>query len=195
MREGSYNVQAKPRSKCWSGISMMRHEKEHLWEIIKKKKKKTEKLADQNFREKLGPDLIKKKLSPATNALACKSLLVLTEKASWTLKTSLLMAGRALISQQGPWGVELCVAAKLNISATFSVSLKCGRMLSQEQSFLTVSPLPALSEAGNCSGLWELKNYLPVFDHRVQFSHLILDCISNSSPSNEASCGQHASWG
>lgn len=49
--------------------------------------------AVQNLREKLGVNFIKKKLSLATNALACKSLLVLTEKESWTLKRSLLMAG------------------------------------------------------------------------------------------------------
>lgn len=81
-----------------------------------KKKKKIVKMADQILREKLGPNFIKKKLSPVTNALACKILLVLTEKERWTLKRSLLTAGRALISQQGPWGVDLCRVEKLNTS-------------------------------------------------------------------------------
>lgn len=80
------------------------------------KKKKIVKMADQNLREKLGLNFIKKKLSPVTNALACKSLLVLTEKERWTLKRSLLMAERALISQRGPWGVDLCIVVKLNTS-------------------------------------------------------------------------------
>lgn len=66
--------------------------------ICEKVKNKIEKGADQNLREKLGSNFIKKKISPVTNDLACKNLSVFTQKAKWTEKRSLLMAGKELIS-------------------------------------------------------------------------------------------------
>lgn len=94
----------------------MRHKKEHLWEIKKTKKKKVDKGADQNLREKLGPNFIKKKISPAINALACKSFLVFNRERNLDFEKITILAGKALISQWGPWGVDLCIVVKLNIS-------------------------------------------------------------------------------
>lgn len=117
--------------------------------INQKTNKQIDKTADQNLWEKLGPNFIKKKLSPAANALVCKSLWGLTARERWTLKPSLLVAGRPLISWGGAWGVDLCRAVKPSGSCCVPCQSAGWYMRGQKQRL----PAAALLGAGQGSSL------------------------------------------
>lgn len=77
-------------------VSVWWDARRHICEKLKKKKKIA---ADQNLREQLGPVSLKRIFHLQLMPMLAKAFWFVTEKASWTLKRSLLMAGKALISQ------------------------------------------------------------------------------------------------